>query len=214
MDYIIIATMMTLSFALGGGVFCIANKLKHAKGSLPEASIPSSDEIRMLMVKNAYKDNTEGRAKRFEKAREIARDQIQIINRVIKQNARKAETSASITIHARKIEFEEAYAARQIEDHRIFLPGMHGRIHHPVWVSVDESDEIEGMLGALLKEEYEKKGYEVSLWLDTDWTGEIYTCMQIDWSENCFVPEELNKIQFDSQVDAYKSGVPLEDILA
>lgn len=211
MEYIF---ALAAGIAIGAVAFYGLSHLGKSATAAGEIAIPSASDIRTVMIESAYEDNTVGREKRLRKAREIVKSQIPIINRIIEKNAKSNKTSALIVEHARKIDFDDRFDTTfHMADEEFFLTGQIGA-WKPLFVGQDEVDSIIGMVCAMLKREYEQKHYNVTVGVDADCFGRIYSSVKIDWSAAGFHQDSLSKIEFESQVDAYKAGVPLEDILA
>ena len=170
-----------------------------------------ADSTRTLMVESAYEKNTSGKEKLVRKARKIAKAQIRIVDKAIEKKAVDGYCSLRIEEYCEKrcpIVEEETDA-----DCLFFMCGSPGTLL-PVQILPDDEATVSGMVASMLRNEYEKRGYDVNAWADTTWFGAVYTGVRIDWSAAGFDEDNLDKIEFDSQVDAYKAGVPLEDILA
>lgn len=211
MEYIFV---LAAGIAIGAAAFYGLSHLGKAQRQQGEISIPSASDIRTVMVESAYEDNTVGREKRLRKAREIVKNQIPIINRIIEKNAKSNKTSALIVEHARKADFDDRFdTSFHMADEEFFLAGQ-VNAWKPMFVGRDEVDSIIGMVCAMLKHEYEQKHYDVTVGVDADHFGRIYSSVKIDWAASGFHQDNLGKIECESQVDAYKAGVPLEDILA
>lgn len=70
-----------------------------------------------------------------------------------------------------------------------------------------------GYVVGILRDVYENRGYVTKTSVDAKAHGGIYAVLIIDWSDGIST-EHLDNIEFVSQLEAFKSGVPLADIVA
>lgn len=202
------AVSLVAGIAIGNLLYARAhNGLRFGKPFVPG----DADSTRTLMVESAYEKNTSGKEKLLRKARRIAKAQIRVIDKCIKERA--AQGQCSLQVEERCGKRTMGTEAPDYVD-CLFCLGNSSGTRLPMWIPLDDRATVSGMVASMLRSEYKKRGYDVDAWVGTHWDGTVLTNVRIDWSAAGFDKDNLDKIEFDSQVDAYKAGVPLEDILA
>lgn len=202
------AVSLIAGIAIGNLLYARAhNGFRFGKPNIAD----DADSTCTLMVESAYEKNTSGKEKLLRKARRIAKAQIRIVDKSIKKKAADGNCSLRIEEYCEKRRpvVEDGTDA----DCLFFMGGSTGTLL-PMQIPSDDEATMAGMVASMLRSEYERRGYDASSWVDTTWFGAVYTSVRIDWSAAGFDKDNLDKIEFDSQVDAYKAGVPLEDIFA
>lgn len=207
-----LATILSSIVCLAVGIACgyAACARKRHLGERGESLDDGSNETRtafetrVTMVEGACQE-TKGKRdeekQAFARACKISEQGVRQLNRLIERRAQRGDSSAHVVIRTREDVLRE-------ERYKSAVPKL-PRNDDIIYASSDTL----GYVGKLLRDFYGRYGYSTDARADSDWLGHAFVSLYIDWSDGIDT-EQLRHIEFSSQVEAFKAGVPLEDILA
>lgn len=186
-----------------------AGKADAAMGVFDEnATMMSAHDLRVQMMEAALDASERGESvsdmskRNLKIAAKTATSIVKQANSLI-EDALKCEQTC---IHM----FENSVSESNYTIERVF------NLDKYIWGRGSEDDKMQIHRTALsmVRHTYESFGYEVRMATDIDWMGNILINVTIDWSNNEINKSTLAQIEDISQIEAYRAGVPLADILA
>lgn len=208
MEYVIVITVIAIVI---GTIFGDQLRWKvKTKKAQKETSLMSAKDLREHMVQAHYDRNSLAERTTATEATWLENS----LNKIIKKQAEQGSTELIVRMSNERVADNKSEIV-QVGDAVTYTLGKKTGDKKTELELATELERWEHGMEVLRKvgDYYCEAGYTVSVDMDSNWKG-TFVEMSIRWDTDGFDGKDCKKIKYDSQVDAFKQGVPLSDIVA